>query len=291
MPARVVVAVRPASPGALPPPDTGPAVNAAVLAAVREELSPEASAWLHDGSPGGPPARPFAITPLLDEHQRAPNRSSVTVRFEVGILFDDIIGSMFGALRNRDRWRFGSTDYVTETVEFVQVEPYPDLLAAATAAPATSWAFGLVTPVSFATGRGDGARRQRILPEPERVFGTLAARWLRWAPSVAPLPADVEAAIGDHLELVDMRLFTTEYVIKIGTPKRRGCVGFVRYQLAAPADVPPRTRGAIDALARFACYAGVGDRTPSGMGYVIADPDGDGTASGARPARRPARPA
>ncbi|WP_250292635.1 CRISPR system precrRNA processing endoribonuclease RAMP protein Cas6 [Frankia sp. CiP1_Cm_nod1] len=268
MPARVVVSVRPVSPRALPPPYTGPAVNAAVLAAVREELSPEASAYLHDG----PPPRPFAITPLLDEHQRAPGRSSARVRFEVGILLDEITSSMLAALRNRDRWRFGFTDYVTEAVELAGGEPYPDLLAAAP--PATSWAFGLVTPVSFATGRDDGVRRQRILPDPERVFGTLAYRWRAWARDLAPLPSDIDATINGHLELVETTLSSAEYVVKIGAPKRRGCVGFVRYQLAAPADVPPRTRAALNALARFACYAGIGDRTPSGMGYVVADPDG-----------------
>ncbi len=268
MPARVIVYLKPASSGALPPPHTGPAVNAAVLAAVRDELSPEASAYLHDG----PPPRPFAITPLLDERQRPPGRSSNTVRFEVGILLDEIVGSMLAALGARDRWRFGATGYTTESVELVQAEPYPDLLA--TTAPAASWAFGLVTPVSFATGRGDGARRQRILPDPERVFGTLAARWRTWAPSGAPLPPDIDDVIDDHLELVDMRLSAAECVVKIGAPKRRGCVGFVRYDLAGPSGVAPLTHSAIGALARFACYAGIGDRTASGMGYTVIDPDG-----------------
>ncbi|WP_322777746.1 CRISPR system precrRNA processing endoribonuclease RAMP protein Cas6 [Frankia sp. Cas4] len=267
MPARIIVTISPASAGALPPPHTGPAVNAAILAAVRDGLSPEASAYLHEGSP----SRPFAVTPLLDERQRTPARTSEHVRFEVGVLLDAIVGSMLAALSAPDRWRFGSTDYATQSVALVEAETYADLLAAAP--PATSWAFGLVTPVSFATGRGDGARRQRVLPDPERVFGTLAARWRTWAPDT-PLPADLDDAIDDHLELVDMRLATAEYVVKIGAPKRRGCVGFVSYTLAEPAGVPAGTRSAIESLARFACYAGIGDRTASGMGYTVIDRDG-----------------
>uniref|UniRef100_UPI002AD456D0 CRISPR system precrRNA processing endoribonuclease RAMP protein Cas6 n=1 Tax=Frankia sp. Cas3 TaxID=3073926 RepID=UPI002AD456D0 len=83
----------------------------------------------------------------------------------------------------------------------------------------------------------------------------------------------------------DMRLATAEYVVKIGAPKRRGCVGFVSYTLAEPAGVPAGTRSAIESLARFACYAGIGDRTASGMGYTVIDPDGHHTRD--RPRRRP----
>ncbi|WP_239331887.1 CRISPR system precrRNA processing endoribonuclease RAMP protein Cas6 [Frankia sp. CiP3] len=266
MPARIIVNIAPTTAGALPPPHTGPAVNAAVLAAIRDGLSPQTSTYLHDG----PPPRPFAITPLLDERQRTPDRTSQHVRFEVGVLLDDMTGPILAALAARDQWRIGATDYTKRSVDLLEATPYPDLLA--TAAPATSWKFTLITPVSFATGREDGARRQRILPDPERVFGTLAARWRTWAPET-PLPPDIDNTIDDHLELVDMRLTTTEHMIKPGAPYRRGCVGFVRYVLAEPAAVPPETRSAVNALARFARYAGIGDRTASGMGYTLTEAD------------------
>ncbi len=276
MPARVVVSLVPTSAGALPPPETGPGVNAAVLAAVRDGMSPELSAQLHDG----PPPRPFSVTPLLDERQQVPARGSRQVRFEVGVLIDDLVGPFLACLAGRDQWRFGSTDYTLGGVELAGAEAYPDLLDAAP--PMAAWALRFVTPASFATGKGDGARRQHVLPDPVRVFGTLAARWRTWAPH-APLPAGLDAAITDHLELAEMRLATEEYLVKTGTPKRRGCVGSVRYHLAEPAGLTAEVRSGVEALARFACFAGVGDRTASGMGYTVLE------AGRSSPARRPQR--
>lgn len=282
MPARIVVSLTPTSPNALPPPQTGPAVNAAVLAAIRDGLSPELSAALHDG----PPPRPFAVTPLLDEHQQAPSRTSRHVRFEIGVLLDHLVGPVLACLATHNTWRFGTTGYTASDVTLAAAETYPDLLAAAP--PATSWELTMITPVSFATGRGDGARRQHVLPEPTRVFATLAARWRTWSPET-PLPVTIDSAIIDHLEIVDLRLRTIEYLVKTGTPPRRGCVGYVRYRLADPAGVTPETRGGIEALARFARYAGIGDRTASGMGY-IADAARPRTHRGGAPRQTAAAP-
>lgn len=154
------------------------------------------------------------------------------------------------------------------------------------ARPVTSWSLELVTPVSFATGRGEGARRQRILPDPERVFGTLASRWRALAGQVG-LPDGLDEVIRDRLELVDCHLDSAQHLAKAGTLPRRGCVGRVRYAVADAAGVAEPVLAALDALATFALVAGVGDRTAVGMGHVRPT-----AAGGVRGTRRaaPARP-
>jgi CRISPR-associated endoribonuclease Cas6 len=269
VPARIVVRLQADSSGALPPPQTGPAVAAAVLAAIAK-IDAALADHLHDG----PPPKPYRLTPLLDEHHRPPRRSSQQVRFEVGILVDALFARFHQALSGATTWRIGQTTYQAAGIDLVALQPYPDL--ASETVPASSWGFQLVTPCAFGTAREEGARRQRVFPEPEWVFTSLAQRWrangpeLRTADGAAfDLAGAVEAA-EQNLQVVEFELRTAEHLVKPRVPPLRGAVGTVRYALAEAGSVSTDARHALSTLAAYATYTGLGDRTTVGMGHVPA---------------------
>ena len=107
---------------------------------------------------------------------------------------------------------------------------------------------------------------------PVRVLRNLAARWDTFAGDVA-LPPDTVAVLSDHVEVVDGDLRIIEHLVEPSNRDSpagylRGSVGTVRYRLADAHRVPAEIRRALDALAGFAEFAGFGDRTAMGMGYV-----------------------
>jgi CRISPR-associated endoribonuclease Cas6 len=260
------VSLAPEVPGALPPPQTGPAVAAAFLNAIGLSDS-DLAAYLHDG----PRPKPYALTPLLDEADRPPRRGSTRTRFEIGVLADDLLAPMLAALMEDRPWRIGRTSYRRLATDVTGLASYPDIFNAAK--PATTWDFHLLTPVAFSTAKEEGARRQRPLPQPEWVFRALYTRWHALAGSAtSPIPDTLPVAVEEHLEVVDCELRTAEHLVKAGVPAVNGCVGTVRYALAEAAAVPASARCALDALATFATFAGIGDRTAVGMGFARLKP-------------------
>ncbi|MFY1637444.1 CRISPR system precrRNA processing endoribonuclease RAMP protein Cas6 [Solwaraspora sp. WMMB335] len=276
MPTRIVVSLVPTAATAIPPPHTGPAVNAAFLKAV-DAVDPALARTLHDS----PRYKPFTLSPVLDEQGRAPSAPGQPARIVVGLLVDAYAAPVLAALHAAAGHQIAQTRYRTVDLS-VHAVSYAELATGADPT-ATTWAYDLLTPVGFATGRGDGARRQRPWPDAERVFGNLTHRWDAFAGEVA-LPSSATTAVADHLEVVDARLRMVTHLVEPHqrNPEhrfRRGTVGSVTYQLAEAAAVPGDARRAIDALAAFATYAGFGDRTAMGMGHVRPSPthhrDGD----------------
>lgn len=269
MPVRLVVRLEPTQPEAIPPRQTGPAINAAFLAAVRDADSGLATA-LHDS----PRYKPFTLTPLLDDRDGAPSTPGVAARFEVGLLVDEHTATVLSALQARPRYLVADTEYRTADVGIVAIASFEDL--AHQARPCGSWGFRLLTPVSFATARDEGPRRERPWPEPVRVFRNLAQRWNSFAGEVA-LPEQVHTVIDQHLETAGGQVRIVEHLIEPSQRDRRagyrhGCVGRVSYRLANPGSAPEEGKLALDALAGFADFAGFGDRTANGMGYVQLQP-------------------
>ncbi len=266
MPVRIVTTLEAEPPGALPPPQTGPALAAAFLQTV-SRVHPEVATRLHDG----PRPKPYALTPLLDENDRPPRSGSRRTRFELGILADELFAPIYSALMAETTWRIGRTSYRRAGTDVTAMASYTDLVG--NAAPATCWGFRLATPTGFGTAKEEGARRQRVLPQPEWVFRSLFTRWQAFvdAPDFS-LPRTLPDAVEGHLEVVDCDLRVGEHLVKPGVPPVRGCVGTIRFGLAEPAQVPTEARRALDALAAFATFAGIGDRTTVGMGYAVPLP-------------------
>jgi CRISPR-associated endoribonuclease Cas6 len=122
------------------------------------------------------------------------------------------------------------------------------------------------TPTAFRQGKFDTA-----LPTPDRVFGSLLRRWNHHS------GIDFSAEI---LEALQPSYF--DICTEIATDPRHqfqhtgaktdpcnqfmGCVGKVTYQALGTLD--PQTLKQLNTLADFALYAGVGRKTPMGMGVT-----------------------
>ncbi|MGH3916117.1 MAG: hypothetical protein ACRDTC_22320, partial [Pseudonocardiaceae bacterium] len=69
---------------------------------------------------------------------------------------------MLGALQSRTGYTIGTTEYHTADVSLTANASFEEL--AYQACTRRSWGFRLITPVSFATTREEGARRERPWP-------------------------------------------------------------------------------------------------------------------------------
>jgi len=122
------------------------------------------------------------------------------------------------------------------------------------------------TPTAFRQGKYDAA-----LPTPELVFGSLLRRWNYF--SGLEFPTEI-------LEVVRPSYFDIRTDVVVD-PRQQfqhtgaqtnpcnqfmGCVGKVTYQVLG--DVDPITLKQLNTLANFALYAGVGRKTPMGMGIT-----------------------
>ena len=264
MPVRLTVTLKSVHVRAVPPHHTGPAVYAAFLNAVAA-AHPTLSAALHDA----PKYKPFTLTPLLDAEDNAPRTPGGPARFEVGLLAEELTGPVFGALADHVQYRIGNTQFRMADVSITSAQSYETL--AQQADSHASWDFRLVTPVSFATAKEQGPRRQQPWPDPVRVLHNLADRWNTFA-GVA-LPPQVWDVISNHVEVSAGQLRIVEYLVepgRRGAPAgyRKGSVGTVSYRLASAESVAAPILRAVDALASFAEWAGFGDRTAIGMGHV-----------------------
>lgn len=114
------------------------------------------------------------------------------------------------------------------------------------------------TPTTFKCRQFDSA-----LPTASLVFQSLLRRWNRY--SNIPFPE----SIIDHIY---PSLFDIQTAIAMGSrSKFIGCLGTVVFQILG--DVEPATIKQINALAGYALYAGVGRKTPMGMGMVRRVPN------------------
>jgi CRISPR-associated endoribonuclease Cas6 len=122
------------------------------------------------------------------------------------------------------------------------------------------------TPTAFRQGKYDSA-----MPTPDRVFGSLLRRWNHYSGmefSVDILDAVQPSYFDIRTEVVtDPRSQFHHTGAKISPCNQfTGCVGKVTYQVLGNVDTV--TLKQLNTLADFALYAGVGRKTPMGMGIT-----------------------
>ncbi|PSN18373.1 CRISPR-associated endoribonuclease Cas6 [filamentous cyanobacterium CCP5] len=122
------------------------------------------------------------------------------------------------------------------------------------------------TPTAFRQGKYDSA-----LPTPDRVFGSLLRRWNHY--SGLAFPKDIlEAVQPSYFDIrtevaADPRSQFQHTGAKTNPCNQfMGCVGKVTYQVLGSTD--SSTLKQLNTLADFALYAGVGRKTPMGMGVT-----------------------
>jgi CRISPR-associated endoribonuclease Cas6 len=114
-------------------------------------------------------------------------------------------------------------------------------------------AFSLCTPATFRQGKYDSA-----LPTRECVLQSLLHRWNRY--SGIPFPDTLIEYL--FPSFFDLR---TE-LVNDANSKWAGCVGTITYRILGDAD--PIAIKQLNTLADFALYAGIGRKTPMGMGMI-----------------------
>jgi len=114
-------------------------------------------------------------------------------------------------------------------------------------------AFSLCTPATFRQGKYDSA-----LPTRECVFHSLLNRWNRYSGMTFPETL-IEWLFPSFFDL------RTE-LVNDPNSKWAGCVGTIGYRILGDAD--PLAIKQLNTLADFALYAGIGRKTPMGMGMV-----------------------
>jgi CRISPR-associated endoribonuclease Cas6 len=191
------------------------------------------------------------------------------VEFRIGLLDDEVIEhtlAAFGALAmSGEPVRFGNASARVEGIAFqpgthplVRSTTYPILMQKASQESRVTLQF--VAPTSFRAGDV-----QDLLPRPERVFGSLFAAWQTFAPvPFEPALAEVFALI--RVSAYELR---TE-LINFARYKVIGFKGRVTYTF--PREVNAPTRQALNTLADFAFFAGVGYKTTMGMGQALRQP-------------------
>lgn len=122
------------------------------------------------------------------------------------------------------------------------------------------------TPTAFRQGKYDSA-----MPTPDRVFGSLLRRWNHYS-GIAFSPDILDAVQPSHFDIrtevaTDPRSQFHHTGAKINPCNQfTGCVGRVTYQVLGNVDTV--TLKQLNTLADFALYAGVGRKTPMGMGIT-----------------------
>jgi CRISPR-associated endoribonuclease Cas6 len=117
--------------------------------------------------------------------------------------------------------------------------------------------FIFCTPTTFRQGQFDSA-----LPTRENVFGSLLRRWNQYSGIEFP-DALIEHVFPSFFDI------QTELVTDARS-KLIGCVGMMNFRILGEVDATSIKQ--INALADFALYAGVGRKTPMGMGMVRREP-------------------
>lgn len=219
----------------------------------------------------GKPQRKKAFPDQLQWQHRQAIPAGTPCWWRIALLDETLFGSLTHLWLNLDRnrpWRLGPAELQVSRIlgtaqpdqPWANFASYHQLYEQAddgtqhNDASDRKLAFHFCTPTTFRHKRYDSA-----LPTPEAVFQSLLRRWNRY--SGLPFPHTL-------IEHIYPSFFDIHTEIAIDSrSKLIGCVGTVVFQILG--EVEPVTIKQINALANYAVYAGVGRKTPMGMGMVM----------------------
>jgi len=121
---------------------------------------------------------------------------------------------------------------------------------------ANQFTFRFKSPTSF---RSQG--QQLLFPTPELFFGSLMQKWNAFARK------KITREIAEDFKKILVKRYNLEtQEVSFSVYKIIGFTGVVSYRL--PPRTDPMVKRVVNALARLAPYAGVGYKTPMGLGWV-----------------------
>lgn len=183
--------------------------------------------------------------------------------WRVSLLDDTLFGSLTRLWLNLNPehpWHLGSADlHITSILGTPQsTQPWANACTYAQLYEQASVSerqisLTFATPTAFRQGQYDTA-----LPTRDSVFNSLLNRWNKYS-GIELSNFSIEAIFPNFFNI------RTE-IAADSRSKFIGCVGEISYRLMG--DVEPLQIKQINALADFALYAGIGRKTPMGMGMV-----------------------
>lgn len=214
--------------------------------------------------------KPFTVSPLRGRLSVVDGRTCALPSERYSVRYTVLTDETFNALGHVLLERLGRTDAVTLdgqpfTLEAVSLDPKESrgwaavtteqaLLAAAR--PADRVTLRFASPTTFRTGD-----MNLLFPLPVSVFGSLARKWEAFC--ATPLPPRLEEFLADQVAAERFRLETQ--VVSYGGHQFNGFVGDCQFRVL---HHDPVYRRALDALAAFALFAGVGQKTTQGLGQA-----------------------
>lgn len=211
---------------------------------------PDYSQALHEAN-----SNPYSLGPLCGEGRSIDGiyhlASGCEYSFTISSLTDemgDAISGLRALIHPAHHFRLGSADCRWLTLEKITEAKYLELLKER---PGRQFSIVFVSPTCF--------RRQGIsvlFPSPELVYANLLERWNAFAP--------VSLDVGASEMLFVSRYNLKTSLVRFAKYKMTGFTGKVEYSFSNKAKED--SRQLIEALARFADFAGIGYKTGMGMG-------------------------
>lgn len=262
-------------------------------------VSPELGSQIH----GQTHNKSFTISPLqiqgmgrghelLAEHRRA-IAPGTPCWFRVSLLDDQLFSQLTPLWLNLNPnkpWHLGPADlYINRILGTPNPrQPWANFVSYASLYEQASneerqISLTFCTPTAFRQQKFDTS-----LPSAEAVFGSLLRRWNDYGAASAlseahgPFSPEILACL--FPSAFDIR---TEIICEVRS-KFIGCVGTVTYRILG--EVEPETIKQLNTLADFALYAGVGRKTPMGMGMVRRSPHSVAVSQSTPPQSKPHQP-
>lgn len=218
--------------------------------ALLRESHPDYSQTLHEAK-----SNPYSLGPLRGEGRRIKGifhlNACSEYSFTISSLSDEMgeaISSLQTLFHPAHQFRLGSADCRWLGLEKIAEAHYQQLLNKNSS---SRFAIDFISPTCF---RSQGV--SLLFPSPELVFANLSERWNAFA------PVCLEAEPNDVIFVSRYNLKTS--LVQFAKYKMTGFTGRVEYSFSTAASGV--TRQSIEALARFADFAGIGYKTGMGMG-------------------------
>jgi CRISPR-associated endoribonuclease Cas6 len=199
---------------------------------------------------------------LQSQHSK-PIPAETSCWWRISLLDDRLFGQLTKLWLNlnpQQSWHLGSADLTITSIQgtpqstqpWANACSYQELFDRASDSNRTL-RLAFTTPTSFRQGKYDSA-----LPTRECVFNSLLSRWHKYS-GIELADCSIESIFPSAFDI--RTEVSNDYIGKfIGT------IGDVKYQIMG--DVMPLQIKQLNALADFALYAGVGRKTPMGMGMT-----------------------
>jgi CRISPR-associated endoribonuclease Cas6 len=207
--------------------------------------------------------RQLAAKHILQWQHHEPIEPGTPCWWRLSLLDDTLFGKLTQLWLNLNPdkpWHLGSADLFITSIQgtpqsnqpWANACTYSELYDRASGAERTI-NFTFATPTAFRQGSYDTA-----LPNKESVFKSLLQRWNKYS--------GIEISL-DIIEPIFPSFFNIRTEIASDSrSKFIGCVGEISYKIMG--EVEPEIIKQINTIADFALYAGVGRKTPMGMGMV-----------------------